>query len=279
MFAARDPFSLEPPDVVLESCLPAPARHFAREALMPRRFYQHICKDHDLRMINWTPCNVCGAPGVYAGWEYSGIESMGHYKRLYGLPPMGPHRPFVDWLRLAECCIACDGKGLLDIDNGRDYVSCAVCDGIGRRLVCPPQDLNAVQQIAWLVIDQHKQKPWLAGDGRQPVDRVLGLIADESARIAARRLLDQQRFPEVVHILAWQGVTAPNSLRSAERHLGGKDQDEEEISFDDETDNAGPGLAWDNGADGDNRRPSPPSAEDISRLLEQLGQLNLLNDE
>ena len=61
--------------------------------------------------------------------------------------------------------------------------------------------------------------------------------------------------------------------------VDGKDQDEEEIAFNDETDDANPGLAWANGADGDHGRPDPPRAEDISRLLERLGQLNLLNDE
>ena len=246
---------------------------------MPRRFYQHICKDHDLRMINWSPCNVCGAPGVYSGWGYSGIEHMGHYKRLYGLQPIGPHRPFVDGLMLTECCAACDGKGLFDINNGRDYASCSVCDGIGRRLVCTPEDLNTVQQIARLIIDQHKQKPSLVADVRQPVDHVLGLIADESVRIAARRLLDERRFSEVVRILAWQGILTPNNLPSVGRDLDGKDQDAEEIPFDDETDDADTGSAWNDAADGDYGRPDPPSVGDISGLLERLGQLNLLKGE
>lgn len=246
---------------------------------MPRRFYQHICRDYDLRTINWSPCNVCGAPGVYVGWGYSSIEHMGHNQRLYGLPPIGPHRPLVDGLRLAERCEACIGKGLFDIENGRDYASCAVCDGIGQRLVCTPEDLNAVQQIAWLIIDQHKQKPPFVTDGREPIDGVLGLIADESIRTAARRLLDERRFTDLLRILAWEGVLNPQNAHSVACDPDGKDKGEEGMLFENEIDDPDPGTVWDDAADGNSRWPGPPTVEDISRLLERLGQLNLLNSE
>ena len=107
---------------------------------------------------------------------------------------------------------------------------------------------------------------------------MLGLIADESVRVAARRLLDQRRFSEVVRILAWQGILAPNNAPSVERELDGEDEDEEEIPFDDEIDDPDTGSAWDNAADGNHGRPGAPSVEDISRILERLGQLNLLNN-
>ena len=136
-----------------------------------------------------------------------------------------------------------------------------------------------MQQIALLIIDQHKQKPWLAGDSREPVDSVLGLIADESVRVAARRLLDQRRFSEVVRAFAWQGILAPNNAPNVECDLDDEDEDKEEIPFDDEMDDPDTGSAWDNAADRDHGRPGPPSVEDISRILERLGQLNLLNNE
>ncbi len=215
---------------------------------------------------------------MYIGWDYSGIERWGHFKRLYDLPPMGPHCGFVRDLRLVEHCRACGGKGLFDIENGKNYESCGVCDGIGQRLTCTPEELHAVQQIARRIIELHKQKPWLAMDGREPVDRVLGQIADEPIRVAARKLLEERRFTDVVRILTWQAILDPGSAPAPECRVEDEEEPEEEIESSGVEGQDTGWRGWHPDADDPDRRADPPSIEEISRELHRLRELGLLGD-
>ena len=232
---------------------------------MPRRFFQHRCHDRKLYTINWTPCNACGAQGVYVGWGWSGIEQWGHFNRLYGLPPYGPHRPWVEGLGLAERCPGCGGKGLFDVDHGRAYQICGLCDGVGRVLTCTCEDLQAVQQIAKL-IRQHIHDSEPAGDQHSLTERVLDRISDEPLRTAARSLLEARRFIEVVRVLSWQGVLAgvtPPGLRSLA-------DDEEEPP---------PHWTWEFAdLESLDRIPDAPTRELIIRELDRLERLGLLGD-
>lgn len=230
---------------------------------MPRRHYQHICKDHKLRMINWSPCNLCGAPGKYVGWNYSGIERMGHFQRLYGLAPHGPHHRFLEELPLYEWCEACSGKGLFDVEDGEDYERCGVCDGIGRRLRCSPEELDAAQQIARAIIRHHRS--FHAGDNQKPVDRLLALIPGEFLRNTGRRLLDEGRILEVRRLLTWHGL-----VTAEDQHQGVPD-DHEEDNEEEET------LSGDTEDIKEHAGPYN-SLEDLIRLLDGLKERGLIND-
>ena len=238
---------------------------------MPRRYYKHACSGGDVKMASWSPCEQCGAAGTYTGWGFSVIELWGHFKRLYDLPPYGPHAPFVNGLGITEWCPVCSGAGVFDIDNGRDYEICPACDGVRRLRSCSPENLAAVQQIARLIIDLNKQKPRQAGDTREPVDRVLDLIADEPLRVSARRLLEERRFTDVTRILAWQGILDPITPPGVTCDL--EDEDEDEVEDEEQPTR----WMWECG-DTQHRRPDPPSIEEISRELHRLRDLGFLGD-
>lgn len=100
---------------------------------MPHKMWKHQCKDGPTVAMGTEICPDCGTRGEYDGWWYSRIDAMSQYQKRTGLKPIGPHRPMADDLleRHMKMCEQCNGRGLLDINNGENYESCPLCQGIG----------------------------------------------------------------------------------------------------------------------------------------------------
>lgn len=60
-------------------------------------------------------------------------EAMARYQNRYGLKPIGPHRQLADQLfsGTANKCPRCDGKGLININQGEGYQTCPGCNEEG----------------------------------------------------------------------------------------------------------------------------------------------------
>ncbi len=97
---------------------------------MPRKFWNHICKGTKIgRAVEICP--ECGKRGTYDGWHYTVIEFMGAYTRRTGLAPYGAHRALADELieSRMKTCPQCNGRGVIDINNGESCKSCSMCNG------------------------------------------------------------------------------------------------------------------------------------------------------
>jgi hypothetical protein len=59
------------------------------------------------------------------------IEAMGAYQKRTGLKPIGAHRALADNILSPhmEVCARCNGKGLVDIEDGEDWKICPTCGG------------------------------------------------------------------------------------------------------------------------------------------------------
>lgn len=79
-----------------------------------------------------TTCPDCGAQGTFVGWFRKMHEGMALYQYLYGLMPIGPHRPMADRLFGSgrRACDRCDGEGLLTVDES-SWLMCFQCEGSG----------------------------------------------------------------------------------------------------------------------------------------------------
>lgn len=227
---------------------------------MPHRHYQHVCGMQGVRDLSWTPCDTCGAPGVFVNWQWSGIEHMGKSRRLYGLPPIGPHRGLFVGLQIRESCQSCGGRGLFDVENGTNYRICGVCDGIGAHLTCVPEELEALQQICWSMI-RHGKSSSGAG-GSTPVERLFAMMADKPLRVAARRFLEQGRLRDLHRVLVWQGIVTGED-EEAQRAYN-EPQEEEEIEPDDTEEPKSP--------------PAHRSLAGLLDLLDDLKERGMIND-
>jgi hypothetical protein len=97
---------------------------------MPRKFWKHNCKGTEVGR-GVEICPDCGKRGTYDGWHYTVIEFMGAYTRRTGLAPYGVHRALADELiesRMKKCP-QCNGRGVIDINNGESWKSCSMCKG------------------------------------------------------------------------------------------------------------------------------------------------------
>ena len=227
---------------------------------MPHRHYQHVCGTRGVRDLSWTPCPSCGAPGVFVDWQWSGIEHMGKFRRLYGLPPIGLHRRLLEGLQIRESCQTCEGRGLFDVESGTNYRVCGVCDGIGARLTCSSEELEALQQISWSMI-RHGKSSSGAG-GSTPVERFFAKIADEPLRTAAARFLEQGRLGDLHRVLVWQGMVTEED-EDAQRAYN-EPQEEEEIEPDD--------------IDEAELPPAPRSLADLLDMLDDLKRRDQIAD-
>jgi hypothetical protein len=188
---------------------------------------------------------------------------MGKFQRLYGLPPLGPQQRFVEGLQLRERCDACGGKGLFDVENGKSYERCGVCDGIGARLTCSPEELKAVQHIARAMIRHGKASSVLPGE--KPVERFLAMIEDPPLRVAARRFLEQGRIFDLHRVLVWQGIVTEADELAQRAYEEREDEEDEEEIEPDETEEA-------------EGRPAPRSLAHLIALLDDLKERGMINN-
>ncbi len=103
---------------------------------MPAKSWKHDCRFGAIS-LRVEVCWICGKRGRYEGWTYLMFEAMGVYQRLYGLKPIGPHRPLADKLysRSTVCCTRCRGTGLIEVKNAKAFAPCDHCKGLRRLFV------------------------------------------------------------------------------------------------------------------------------------------------
>jgi len=67
---------------------------------------------------------------MFDGWRLSMWESGSLYHYVYGLNPMGPHRPFADSLfaGMRGRCVRCSGRRMLTLDD-ETWCECPACEG------------------------------------------------------------------------------------------------------------------------------------------------------
>jgi hypothetical protein len=114
---------------------------------MPRKIWFHNCKGSRIGR-GVEICPECGKRGTYDGWHYSVIEFMGAYTRRTGLAPYGTHRALADELIESRMkrCTQCNGRGVIDINNGESFTSCSVCKGNLSIFDGSQEELEALRQ-------------------------------------------------------------------------------------------------------------------------------------
>ena len=113
---------------------------------MPQRIWRYPCCGH----AGGSPkCMSCGKPGQYDGWHFGMYESMGRYQNMYGLRPMGPHRPLADELfdNTSRACVTCKGRGLLTVSANDSWMLCPDCRGMGHVWTISPERIKALRQM------------------------------------------------------------------------------------------------------------------------------------
>jgi hypothetical protein len=123
------------------------------EMIMPHQQWVHRCPATDNKTV-WTGeeiCRSCGEKGKPDGLGLSGIEAMGNFRRLTGLPPIGPHMPILP--KFTENCPACNGKSVIHLENQQRWVSCLSCDGTGAIVTVPESKFVHIQKEAWALYD------------------------------------------------------------------------------------------------------------------------------
>ena len=120
---------------------------------MPHRTWVHICPESGNRKIGLGVeiCHDCGQKGMYDGLGLTGIEGMGNFQRLTGVPAIGPHKPKMP--NYSERCPACNGRSIVEIHQWNRWVSCLSCDGTGSIITVSESRFNEIQKSAWMIFD------------------------------------------------------------------------------------------------------------------------------
>jgi len=96
-----------------------------------------------------TPeCEICGQEHQFDGWYLTMHERMAVYQYVYGLKPIGPHRPLADDVLAGkrEPCRSCDGRGIVTLRRADHWALCATCEGTGGHWNCSPEELEALRR-------------------------------------------------------------------------------------------------------------------------------------
>jgi hypothetical protein len=123
---------------------------------MPQRMWKHNCRDGGTSWFGSPGRCSCGVAYEYDGWFNTRMEAMAWYQRLYGLKPIGPHRPLADKVlsRADRSCRKCSGRGYRDVLNGESYDVCTSCHGAGRSLVISDEELARLRSI---ILDKYPE--------------------------------------------------------------------------------------------------------------------------
>ena len=120
---------------------------------MPHMTWKHICPEsgNKLILLGEENCPSCGTKGKYDGLGLTGIEAMGDFQRLTGLPAIGPHKPQMP--NFSERCPACNGRSIVDIKQWCRWVSCRSCNGTGSIVTVSEEQFIEIQKAAWKIFD------------------------------------------------------------------------------------------------------------------------------
>jgi len=116
---------------------------------MPTEFWAHNCPEARGTATTSPICQYCGGQQEYDGWLLTMYENMAVYQYVYGLKPMGPHRPMADRLLtpLRRRCETCAGEGVLSAGRpGAPWRLCAVCEGTGGTWNRSSEDVEAARR-------------------------------------------------------------------------------------------------------------------------------------
>lgn len=114
---------------------------------MPHLSWRHVCKHGEV--VQGSPeCAACGNTGHFNGWLLSMWEAMAVYGYVYGLNPIGPHRPFADRLfaEMRDRCVRCGGRTVLTVGDGSRWSRCPTCEGTGGVWNRPVEEVEAARQ-------------------------------------------------------------------------------------------------------------------------------------
>ena len=119
---------------------------------MPHKTWVHGCKENGARVwLGEEICRSCGEIGTPDGYGLTGIEAMGNFNRLTGLPTIGPHRKTLP--EFTEICPACNGEGVVVIEQWDRWFSCRSCGGTGEIVTVSQKKFNEIQKAAWKIFD------------------------------------------------------------------------------------------------------------------------------
>ena len=119
---------------------------------MPHKTWVHLCKETGTRVwLGEEICRSCGERGTPDGYGLTGIEARANFNRLTGLPPIGPHRKTLP--EFTEICPACQGEGVVIIDQWDKWCSCKSCGGTGQIVNVPEKKFLEIQKSAWKIFD------------------------------------------------------------------------------------------------------------------------------
>ena len=115
---------------------------------MPRPIWRHACGDGDWEFIARPDCPTSGEPAEFEAWCLTRHEARTRYVYVYGLKPLGPHRPMADAALggMREHCARCQGICVLTSDDGASWSMCPACEGTGGLWTCPSDEVDAVRQ-------------------------------------------------------------------------------------------------------------------------------------
>ena len=137
---------------------------------MPHKTWVHECKENGNKV--WLGEEICrsfGEIGTPDGYGLTGIEAMGNSGKLTGLPPMGPHRKYLPDFSLP--CPACQGKGLVIIEQWDKWCSCKSCGGTGQIVNVPEMKFLEIQKAAWKIFDDWRLENADAGKRADIIER------------------------------------------------------------------------------------------------------------
>jgi hypothetical protein len=120
---------------------------------MPHMTWKHICPESGNKLI-WLGkknCPSCGRKGKCDGFGLTGIEAMGNFQRLTGLPAIGPHKPQMP--DYSEQCPVCNGRSIIEIHQWNRWVSCRSCNGTGAIITVSEEKFIEIQSDAWKIFD------------------------------------------------------------------------------------------------------------------------------
>ena len=119
---------------------------------MPHKTWVHICKETGNKVwLGEEICRSCGERGTPDGYGLTGIEARANFNRLTGLPPIGPHRKTLP--EFTEICPACNGEGVVVIEQWDRWFSCRSCGGTGEIVTVPQKKFIEIQKAAWKIFD------------------------------------------------------------------------------------------------------------------------------
>jgi len=83
------------------------------------------------------------------------FEAMSNYRRATRLPPIGPHRSQLP--DFTKACPICQGKGIIDTEDGASFYDCKNCDGTGILLTVTEEEHAAIVKQGMKLFDE-----WIA---------------------------------------------------------------------------------------------------------------------